>query len=177
MAPVAELTTIFKALFPSINKKNNINGNPKVPALFSGTNRMNKVNNTFHATHNQLQKTITFLLPCFPANFAPIKAKTIEGSIAIIEMIDEPTMLPNRTLNSKVVITDCDAIVCASLSLLEATIYLLNSLLSLINNHISLKDTFVFLIPSKFSILSYGAKPIQEATRARKDTPTTMKLE
>ena len=92
-------------------------------------------------------------------------------------MIDEPTILPNRTLNSKVVITDCDAIVCANLSLLAATIYLLNSLLSLINNHISFKDIFVFLIPSKFSILSYGVKPIQVATRARKDTPTTMKLE
>ena len=103
----AALTTIFKALFPSIKTKNKINGKPMLPALFSGTKSTNKANKTFHAIQAHDQTIITFLLPCLPASFAPINAKIILGSIAITEIIEEPTMLPNKTLNNNVEITDC----------------------------------------------------------------------
>ena len=56
-----------------------------------------------------------------PAIRAPMMAKMMEGSMAIRETIEEPTMLPRITPNRSVVMTDCPPTVWASLSELAAT--------------------------------------------------------
>ena len=98
-----------------------------------------KINNTTSTAatvmHTYVHVTIASLFPCFPAYFAPINAKMIEGSIPITLKIVPSCILPIIIPNSIVVTTAWLAVWLAILSELAATMNVCSARLDLTSSH------------------------------------------
>ena len=139
-----------------------------------------KINNTTSTAatvmHTYVHVTIASLFPCFPAYFAPINAKMIEGSIPITLKIVPSCILPIIIPNSIVVTTAWLAVWLAILSELAATMNVCSARLDLTSSHISFTFTgsafFLLATPTKFSGLSISDTAMQQRSNPTPDTAT-----
>ena len=174
IAPLAVVMHILEPLFSSRIAKNRHSSTMLVRIALISMAAQNTMPSTEITTHTQVQVTVASLLPCLPQYRAPKIANTMLGSIDSMDTMVPNWMLPIRMPNIIVEMMVWLLTCWASLSATADSVYNWNGRLVARKWNISLRPTSSppAVMPSKFSGLSTGVRPMQAISVSTQATAT-----